>query len=63
MRHDLRDWEQALALAKSLNPQEVSIISKEYANSLEMEGSEIIYLLILFSNVFIRALFRCSDVI
>lgn len=38
MRRDMMQWEQALALADRLSPEEVPIISKEYAQQLEYRG-------------------------
>lgn len=44
MRKHLFHWDAALKLAVTLNPQEVPIISKEYAEQLEFT-----YVLILFN--------------
>ncbi|CCW63459.1 unnamed protein product [Phytomonas sp. EM1] len=41
MRRDLMHWEQALALAKELAPNEIPVISKEYAQQLEYRGDYI----------------------
>ena len=35
MRRDLLNWDQALNLAKTLAPEQVPYISKEYAQQLE----------------------------
>ncbi len=35
MRRDLLHWDQALQLAKTLSPEQIPYISKEYANQLE----------------------------
>ena len=36
--HDLRQWKQALSLAQTLCPGQVTILSKEYAQQLESDG-------------------------
>ncbi|RNF00878.1 WD repeat-containing protein 19 isoform X2 [Trypanosoma conorhini] len=38
MRHDLMQWESALALARQMAPEQVPILSKEYAQQLEYRG-------------------------
>ena len=38
MRRDLLQWEQALTLAKSLAPDQLGTISREYAQQLEFKG-------------------------
>ncbi|KND01208.1 uncharacterized protein SPPG_04298 [Spizellomyces punctatus DAOM BR117] len=38
LRRDLMQWEQALTLANGLAPEEVTIIAKEYAQQLELNG-------------------------
>lgn len=38
MRRDLLQWEQALALAKTLAPDQLGPISREYAQQLEFRG-------------------------
>ncbi|KXJ24489.1 WD repeat-containing protein 19 [Exaiptasia diaphana] len=38
MRRDLLHWDQALELAKSLSPEQIPYISKEYAQQLEFTG-------------------------
>ncbi|KAK3739122.1 hypothetical protein QZH41_010524, partial [Actinostola sp. cb2023] len=38
MRRDLLHWDQALELAKSLSPEQIPYISKEYAQQLEFMG-------------------------
>ncbi|KAH9586521.1 WDR19 [Trypanosoma melophagium] len=38
MRHDLMQWEPALALAKQMAPEKVPLLSKEYAQQLEYLG-------------------------
>ncbi|GAQ81709.1 hypothetical protein KFL_000880240 [Klebsormidium nitens] len=38
MRKDLRQWDQALKLARQLDPSSVGDISREYAQLLEMRG-------------------------
>ncbi|KAF5223304.1 putative intraflagellar transport protein F6 [Trypanosoma cruzi] len=38
MRHDLMQWESALALARQMAPERVFILSKEYAQQLEYRG-------------------------
>jgi WD repeat-containing protein 19 len=38
LRHDLCHWEKALVLAKSFAKEEISIIAKDYASQLEMDG-------------------------
>ena len=38
MRRDLLHWEQALILAQTLSPREVTVIAKEYASQLEFNG-------------------------
>lgn len=38
LRKDLLEWEQALVLAKKIAPEEISAISLEYGNQLEMDG-------------------------
>lgn len=38
LRRDLKQWDQALALALKLSPEEVTIIAKEYAQQLEFDG-------------------------
>ena len=38
MRRDLLQWNQALQLAKSLSPEQVPYVSKEYAQQLEFNG-------------------------
>lgn len=35
MRRDLLQWEEALQLAKKVAPEQVSMISREYAQQLE----------------------------
>lgn len=35
MRRDLLNWDQALELAKSLAPDQIPFISREYAQQLE----------------------------
>ena len=35
MRRDLLNWDQALELAKSLAPDQIPYISREYAQQLE----------------------------
>ena len=35
MRRDILNWDQALNLAKTLAPEEVPYVSKEYAQQLE----------------------------
>ncbi|KAI9138081.1 WD repeat domain 19, isoform CRA_b [Paraphysoderma sedebokerense] len=39
LRRDLLQWEQALSLASSLSPADITVISKEYAQQLEINGS------------------------
>ncbi|CEF65464.1 Tetratricopeptide-like helical domain-containing protein [Strongyloides ratti] len=39
MRRDLLHWEKALALASKLSPNDVPVISKEYAQQLEFMGN------------------------
>ncbi|XP_034942725.1 WD repeat-containing protein 19 [Chelonus insularis] len=39
LRRDLMEWEQALTLAKKLQPDEIPFISKEYAQQLEFTGN------------------------
>ncbi|KAJ3227474.1 WD repeat-containing protein 19 [Clydaea vesicula] len=50
LRRDLMHWEQALNLAQTLAPQEVTIIAKEYAHQLEFDG--IIFFSQLLSTFF-----------
>lgn len=38
MRRDLLDWEQALSLAKTLAPEQIPFISREYGKHLEFVG-------------------------
>ncbi|RWS31867.1 hypothetical protein B4U80_10810 [Leptotrombidium deliense] len=38
MRQSIHDWNEALILAKRLSPDQISIISREYANQLEFIG-------------------------
>ncbi|KAG5503165.1 hypothetical protein GH5_04226 [Leishmania sp. Ghana 2012 LV757] len=38
MRRDMMQWERALALAEQLAPEEVPVISREYAQQLEYRG-------------------------
>ncbi len=38
MRHDLCHWDKALVLAKSFANEEISVIAKDFANQLEMDG-------------------------
>nr|CCC94636.1 predicted WD40 repeat protein [Trypanosoma congolense IL3000] len=38
MRHNLMQWEPALALAKQLAPEKLPLLSKEYAQQLEYRG-------------------------
>lgn len=38
MRRDLLQWEQALTLAKTLAPNQIPLISREYAQQLEFKG-------------------------
>ena len=38
MRRDLLHWEQALKLAKTLAPEQVPHISREFAQQLEFRG-------------------------
>ena len=38
MRRDLLQWNQALQLAKSLAPEQIPFVSKEYAQQLEFTG-------------------------
>ncbi|RNF04083.1 WD repeat-containing protein 19 isoform X2 [Trypanosoma rangeli] len=38
MRHDLMQWDSALALARQMAPDKVPILSKEYAQQLEYRG-------------------------
>eukprot|EP01112_Ceratiomyxa_fruticulosa_P008153 TRINITY_DN2109_c0_g1_i1.p1 TRINITY_DN2109_c0_g1~~TRINITY_DN2109_c0_g1_i1.p1 ORF type:complete len:1418 (-),score=299.30 TRINITY_DN2109_c0_g1_i1:29-4282(-) len=38
MRRDLLHWEQALNLAKSLSPDQIPVLSREYAQQLEFKG-------------------------
>lgn len=39
MRRDLLQWEQALDLAKKMAPEQISLISREYAQQLEFIGN------------------------
>ncbi|KAH6596396.1 hypothetical protein BASA50_005102 [Batrachochytrium salamandrivorans] len=39
LRRDLLEWDQALALANRLWPEEVPVIAREYAAQLEIDGS------------------------
>ncbi|KAL9647005.1 hypothetical protein ABK040_013859 [Willaertia magna] len=38
MRRDLMHWDRALQLAQTLDPKQIPIISREYANQLELKG-------------------------
>ncbi|KAJ3011652.1 WD repeat-containing protein 19 [Thoreauomyces humboldtii] len=38
LRRNLMQWEQALGLANTLAPEQVTVIAKEYATQLEMNG-------------------------
>lgn len=38
LRRDLMNWEQALTLAQTLAPEEVTLIAKDYAQQLEFDG-------------------------
>eukprot|EP00899_Mesostigma_viride_P009995 jgi/Mesvir1/18998/Mv18958-RA.1 len=38
MRKDLKQWDQALKLARQLAPEQLALISREYANLLELRG-------------------------
>jgi hypothetical protein len=40
LRRDLLQWDQALQLANTLAPEEVPIISREYAQQLELKGDD-----------------------
>ena len=52
MRRDLLHWDQALELAKALAPQEISFISKEYAQQLEF--TYVIQENVIIFDVFIK---------
>jgi WD repeat-containing protein 19 len=38
MQRDLLHWEQALNLAKKLDPEQIPHISRQYAQQLEFKG-------------------------
>ncbi|EFC50007.1 hypothetical protein NAEGRDRAFT_29690, partial [Naegleria gruberi] len=38
MRRDLMNWDRALQLAQNLDPNQIPVISREYANQLELKG-------------------------
>ncbi|KAG2385456.1 hypothetical protein C9374_003271 [Naegleria lovaniensis] len=38
MRRDLMNWDRALQLAQTLDPKQIPLISREYANQLELKG-------------------------
>jgi hypothetical protein len=42
MRRDILNWDQALNLAKTLAPEEVPYVSKEYAQQLEFTYDEML---------------------
>jgi WD repeat-containing protein 19 len=48
MRRDLLQWEQALTLAKTLAPDQLGTISREYAQQLEFKGEYLFFFILHF---------------
>ncbi|KAJ3156217.1 WD repeat-containing protein 19 [Geranomyces michiganensis] len=56
LRRNLKHWEQALGLATTLAPEHITLIAKEYAQQLEMNGQHAEAL-----AMYERALATCDD--